>query len=268
MEALLSRACEALDLYKALGNEVVGASGARIVRNEGLPTIFIANHASGIRAETPEQIDALLARCDEAFANHRHRCFFCDPLTPPSFEARLVLEGYEVEPTLQLLLEGALRSSPPAVEIRLAETASDWESLRVLHRVDHLEEARKAAREPYAEQTTRDLVRAKRLGCPPVRFWIARADDRDCAFFSSWCGPGSSGGEQVGVVEDLFTHPDYRGRGIATALIDHAVRDARALGARPLVIGAVPDDTPRIMYAALGFRPLCVTRHYLLRKTC
>src|SRR5882672_2569888 len=64
-------------------------------------------------------------------------------------------------------------------------------------------------------------------------------------------------------VEDLFTRADFRGRGIGTALISACVADARARGAGPILIGARPTDTPKHMYAALGFRPLCVQRNYL-----
>jgi GNAT superfamily N-acetyltransferase len=68
----------------------------------------------------------------------------------------------------------------------------------------------------------------------------------------------------VGVVEWLFTRPDQRRRGVAKALVAHAVADARARGAGAVLIG--PDggayDLPRRFYATLGFRPLCVTRIY------
>jgi predicted GNAT family acetyltransferase len=66
----------------------------------------------------------------------------------------------------------------------------------------------------------------------------------------------------IGQVEDLFTHPDFRHRGIATALIAHCVADARARGAGPVLITADPLDTPKQMYAAMGFRPFSVTRNY------
>ena len=46
------------------------------------------------------------------------------------------------------------------------------------------------------------------------------------------------------------------------ALIHRCVADARERGAGPIVIVAGPDDTPKNMYAALGFRPVAVTRHY------
>jgi GNAT superfamily N-acetyltransferase len=98
------------------------------------------------------------------------------------------------------------------------------------------------------------MVATKQAKAPDLRFWLARADGTGCAFLSSW--PGANG---VGKVEDLFTHPDFRHRGIATALIVHCVRDARERGAGPVLIGALPNDTPMRMYAAMGFRPFCVT---------
>ena len=69
----------------------------------------------------------------------------------------------------------------------------------------------------------------------------------------------------VGAVEDLFTHPDFRHRGLATALIHHCVAEVRSEGAGPIVISADTTDTPKRMYAALGFRPVAVKRDYLKR---
>ncbi len=60
----------------------------------------------------------------------------------------------------------------------------------------------------------------------------------------------------------MFTHPDFRHRGLATALIDHCVADRRAHGAGPVVIVADPTDTPKRMYAALGFRPVAIKRSW------
>ena len=69
----------------------------------------------------------------------------------------------------------------------------------------------------------------------------------------------------MGKVEDLFTAPAFRRRGIATALIAHAVPDARARGAGPVLIGADPTDTPKAMYAAMGFAPVCAIRSFTKR---
>ena len=51
----------------------------------------------------------------------------------------------------------------------------------------------------------------------------------------------------------------------ARALIHHGVAEARRDGARPVVIVADPADTPKRMYATLGFRPVAVKRDYLKR---
>lgn len=63
----------------------------------------------------------------------------------------------------------------------------------------------------------------------------------------------------------MFTHRDFRHRGLATALIHHCVAEARREGAGPVVIVADPTDTPKRMYAAMGFRPVAVKRDYLKR---
>jgi len=39
--------------------------------------------------------------------------------------------------------------------------------------------------------------------------------------------------------------------------------DTRARGAREVLIGADPTDAPRDFYAALGFRPACLTWGFL-----
>ncbi len=255
---LLGRACATLTGYFELGNRVLEAPGARFVRNPQYPLVYDANHVCAARASTPQALDELLRAVEDEFAELRHRQFKCDPRTPPALEARLVLEDYVVSSEVQLLLEGELQVDPPELEIRLCESDGDWEELEQLTRADHDEEARKFGRPVYPREVSAQMVAVRRGKCPPLRFWIARVDGRDCAFFSSW--PGTNG---VGKVEDLFTLPGVRGHGVGTALIAHAVRDARERGAGPVLIGALTDDTPKHMYAALGFRPLCVLREYL-----
>ena len=52
----------------------------------------------------------------------------------------------------------------------------------------------------------------------------------------------------------------YDARG--SALFDHGIADVRAQGVGPVIISADPDDSPKRMYAALGFRPLVIEREY------
>jgi GNAT superfamily N-acetyltransferase len=256
--ALLARASATLDGYLALGNLVEETPQARFVSNARARDIRDANHVSGVTAHAPGEIDEVLAHADEVFAGLGHRHVFCGPCTPPEVEARLLLEGYRADAELQMILEGDLHARVRPVPIRPVESDADWSVLARLTRLDHEEEGRKRGRSTWSEDVTRQMVATKRAKAPDLRFWLATADGVDCGFFSSW--PGVEG---VGKVEDLFTQPDFRRRGIATALIAHAVADARARGAGPVLIGAEHDDTPKHMYAAMGFRPLCATRSYV-----
>ena len=248
--------------YFELGNEVGDEGDVRWVRNRACAEIYDANHGTAVRTATPDAIDAALRRADELYAGLHHRTFKVDPFTPTAFEARLLLEGYAQETELQLLLTGDLRADPPPVAIRPVDGPADWASLSRLTRRDHEEEAEKESRPPYAESVTTAMVATKRAKAPALQFFLASLDGEDCAFFSSWPGPE---GSDVGKVEDLFTTPEHRRKGIATALIAHAVADARARGAGPVLIGADPTDTPKDMYTALGFAPVCAIRSFTKR---
>jgi GNAT superfamily N-acetyltransferase len=257
-DSLLVRTCETVAAYLALGNETFLAHGATFVRNRSTPSRFDANHVGRIRTADPVEFDALIARAEAEFQDFGYLRFDIDPLTPPAFEARLRLDGgYSVSEGLHLLLEGALSVTPRPYEIREVVSADDWAAYDALDRL-WWDETRN---EVVTEELIRDSSLQKRLKARlGVRYWLACIGGEARAFLASW--PGENG---VGMVEDLFTHPDYRHRGLATALIAHCVADARARGAGPVVIGADPHDTPRQMYAALGFRPLFLSRGYLRR---
>lgn len=259
---LLRRVFDARAAYNELGNTVVEEPRARFVCNPETPNVHDSNLASWVRASTDADIDAVLARADELYAGRRHRKVMLDPATPPAFEARLVLEGYQPHPHVELVLEGALTASPPSVELRLVQSDEDRASLTELWQLSHEEEVEKGQHDAWGAGVTEQMVAAKQLKAPDLRFWLARVDDTDAAFFSSW--PGTDG---VGIVEDLFTRLEFRYRGLATALIAHCVDDARERGAGPVAISARVDDTPKLMYAALGFRPAAISRSYLRAQT-
>ncbi|HEY5626201.1 MAG TPA: GNAT family N-acetyltransferase, partial [Dehalococcoidia bacterium] len=107
------------------------------------------------------------------------------------------------------------------------------------------------------DEIARQMFEVKRLKQPPVQYFLAYVKERPVAYFNSWAGI-----DGVGQVEDLFTLPRFRRRGIARALIHHCVADARAKGAGPVIIAADPKDTPKNIYAAMGFRPVAVQSHY------
>jgi GNAT superfamily N-acetyltransferase len=257
-DELITRAYETLAGWLACGHETRTQPLAQFVRDARTPVVYDANFIWEVRAQAPDEIESLFEAADSMYRGLDHRLYLWDPGMPLEFEARLSLEGYESDSLVVLALQGPLLQRGPQVELRRAESDADWETIFALCRMDHEEEAEKGFHKAWDESVTRALVASKRAKAPAVQFFLARVDGVDCAFFSAW--PGENG---VGQVEDLFTRSDFRGRGIGTALIARCVDDARARGADAVLIAARPNDTPKHMYAALGFRPLCVERRYL-----
>jgi len=243
---------------RALGHEIVQDSFCCIVRDPAHPDVWDANHVSGIRAHTTAEIDQVFRRADEAFAHCRHRLFVVDPFTPPTFVARLALDDYqELTPTIQLVLEGPLQANSRDFDFRPVTTEADWQSLSALVRHDHTEGGRTQGI-TISEEVTRGVVASYRKKWPAYQFFLAREERVDCAY-----GAGVLCANGMGMVEDLFTLPDFRKRGIATALIACAVSHVRKQGAEHILIGALATEPPKRLYAALGFLPVCVTREYI-----
>jgi len=256
-EDLVARAFETINGWLACGHETRTHPLAQFVRDPRTPVVYDANFAYDVRAKTPDEIESLLEAADSMYRGLGHRQYLWDPEMPPEFEARLQVDGYEAEEQVVLVLEGTLATKGPAVQLRAAQGDADWKVIESLCRLDHEEEAAKGFHDPWDLSVTAQIVAAKRAKAPDVQFYVATVDGVDCAFFSGWPGPNG-----IGQVEDLFTRAEFRGRGIGTALIARCVDDARARGAGPVLIGARTNDTPKHMYAALGFRPLCVERRY------
>jgi GNAT superfamily N-acetyltransferase len=261
IDQMIQRACETVAGYLELGNETSEAAGGRFVRNRATPRRWDANHVARITAESDDEIAALFARADVEFVDYDYRRFDVDPLTPPPFVARLALDGFAQTQTVQLLLEGDLRATRKPIDIRPAEDDPAWNDFARLEALDWQETTARQG-QPFERDLLGEFTLSKRAKMPDVRYFLAYADGRAVAYFSSW--PGTNG---VGMVEDLFTQREYRHRGVATALIAHCVAEARARGAGPVIIGADPTDTPMRMYDALGFRPLMMTAQYFRRLT-
>ncbi len=240
----------------ALGNERFEAAGATFVRNRSAPLLRDNNHVEAVTAGTPEEVDALLARAEREFAGFPQISFVLDPFTPPELEARLAMAGYQRSLFLAMVLEGELRGTRPAAEIRPVAGEEAWEAYAVLGARDVQDWVEKRGT-PAKPGLMEQLMLGRRLRANAMSFWLAYAEGRPAAYLCSWVAPNG-----IGQVEDLFTHPDFRHRGLATALLHHGVAHCRSLGAREVFLIADPDDTPKQMYAALGFRPLAVIRTY------
>ena len=255
MTTVVERALRVSEAMLALGNEVFKTADATFVRNRETPNVWDSNHVMGVRASTAEAIQRLLARTKREYEGMDSLSFHVDHRTPPQFEARLVHEGFVHNDLLVMLLEEDLRGTQREHEIRAVKGKKDWKALDALHVLDAAEY--KTKKDEVETYPVREMARSRRLKSPPLRYWQAWLDGEPRSYLLSW-----EGVDGVGQVEDLFTHPEFRHRGLATALIWHCVADCRAHGAGPVAIVADASDTPKEMYAAMGFRPVAVKRTY------
>jgi GNAT superfamily N-acetyltransferase len=256
MDDFARRALAVSQAWFGFGNERFEADGATFMRNRAIPAIRDANHVTEITASTPEEVERLFARVEREFAGIPHRGFVVDFTTAPAVEARLLAEDYRCDGVLLLALDGDLRTRARDCDIRRVDDDAGWAAHKVLSKLNWTE-GRERHNAPQDVPLADMWAASQRSKSPPFTYWLAYVDGEARACLSSW------GGEDgIGEVEDLFTHPDFRHRGLATALMHHCVADCRARGAREVILGCDPGDTPKQMYAAMGFRPFAMKRAY------
>ncbi len=255
---LLARAAAACAWYNSLGLEVIEGSFCAFVVDKAHPTVWSSNHVAGVTASTPEQIEAVLAQTALQLAHCSDYLVATDCFTPQAFVARLLQDGYrELTPVVQMALSGDLAPIRPSpAQVRPVRSEDDWRTLHALVEADHREGARTDGVMNAA--VTRGTVEGYRKKAGPCQFFLAEVDGRPCAFGAAIVCPNG-----LGIVEDLFTLPEHRRRGVCSALIAHCVSYARADGPRTMLIGARETDAPKRLYARLGFAPLFVARDFV-----
>ena len=214
LAARVNRALDQFPAYSSASDERFQVQGAVFLRNRSIPDKYYANHVEKVTASTPGEIASLIERVEVEFKRFRHRCFYIDRETPTEFEAWLVMDGYQRTDSLVMVLTEELRGRPKPHEIGLVETDAEWQAL-----LDLIDLARKfdsAASETgdgHVSNSKEQRIAALRTVSPPNRYWLAHAAHEPRAFLSSWT---SSDG--IGILDDLYTHPDYRRRGLAICL--------------------------------------------------
>jgi ribosomal protein S18 acetylase RimI-like enzyme len=142
-------------------------------------------------------------------------------------------------------------------DIRPIISQTGWDAYAELKRIDCHEYALHSGSSTNTGDLADGFVTASRLKSPPVKFLLAYAEDQAVGHCNAWQGING-----IGQVEDLFVRPEYRHRGIGTALVVSCVALARQNGATSVVIVVDPENSAKYIYAALGFEPLAVCRQY------
>ncbi|HWI64041.1 MAG TPA: GNAT family N-acetyltransferase, partial [Symbiobacteriaceae bacterium] len=210
------------------------------------------NHASCIRVPATE-VDLLIDAARTFFrAQGLPMCsLMVTPATRPSdLGARLYRQGFTSE-TNPVMLWNGMPVVPANPYVRVEQAPPEQQSLvfELIRRVFF----------PHATEQT--LVTGRRgvqisyeLGALNyVAFWGSRPAGAGMLF----CHGGMGG------IYNMCTLPEFRGRGIATAIMAAILRDAVALGCTH--VGLTPTSMGRPLYERLGFREIYQERYFVER---
>jgi GNAT superfamily N-acetyltransferase len=94
------------------------------------------------------------------------------------------------------------------------------------------------------------------LGDPSLgRIYVARDEGRILAMVSILETVSTAEGGRAGLLEDMVVRPELRGKGIGSALLDHAIEQSREAGLLRLTLLTDSDNTrARELYAEAGFQ--------------
>lgn len=107
--------------------------------------------------------------------------------------------------------------------------------------------------EPYAtsQEVIEQLTEHRRvLAEVGARFFVAYVDGEAASRCELYVG------DDIAQVEDVGTVPEFRNRGLGSAVVMRAVEEARADGAEFVFLNADADDWPMELYGRLGFDEL------------
>lgn len=211
--------------------------------------------AKWLQAGPEADVPAVFAMLNRHFA-HGWQVVIVDALTPPAVEAALALAGFTAEVTVVEMLADSIvrRNDVPPVTIKPVDDAQ-WNRLAALVDADHREGKRTGKVDPAVAAGLLDGMR-RRSG--PCRYWLLTDAGADLGYGMTAICPNG-----LGLIEELFTLPQHRGRGLMSAFIGNAASRLRAEGCDAVFLDAHVDDTPKHLYARLGFRPVALTRTWV-----
>jgi GNAT superfamily N-acetyltransferase len=260
---LARRACDTYYFHAAIGMHVLTQSFCSSLKDADRPHVWDLNRIFEITAQTAQEIDQTVAFAEARIQALGYTYISTSPFTSPAVIARLAFDDFQEEtPVIQMVLQAPLKASHSAGN-RLHPVASDadWKTLYELVLTDHSEGARTRGKK-VAAHVTRGMVDGYRRKTGPCQFFLVSIDDTPCAYGSATISPNG-----MGMVEDMFTLPAFRRRGLASALISDCVDHLRQNGCADILIGSLATEPPKALYQKLGFQPVCVTRSFMKRKS-
>lgn len=249
---------EAYRWQRRLGHRQIPTPYCHIVADPAHPDVWDSNHADAVTARTDAEIAGVFAAMDRHIGHCSSRVIHTDAFTPDAFLARLALDGFTERPvTIQMALRGEPTNRGPPIALRAVASDADWDALCQLARADHVE-GRRTSGIDISPEISAGLVAGYRNKSGDYHFHLAMQDGNAVAYGAHAAAPNGAG-----MIEDLFTLPLARRRGIATAMIARFTDRLRASGCHTVFIGAVANEQPKQLYARLGFHPVTLSRMWV-----
>ena len=260
---LARRACETYRFHATIGMEVIDGEACSSLQDLERPDVWDRNRIIDISARTDAEIERMMAFASSRANLVGYSYIFATPFTSPAVIARLLLDDYQEQtPVIQMVLQGECRAGRPSgFRIQAVSTDRDWQNLHGLVRSDHTEGARTQGH-ILDSKVTRGIVEGYRGKAGPCQFFLGFLEETLCAYGSATVAPNG-----MGMIEDLFTLPAFRRRGIATSLVSECVEHLRRASCEEILIGSLATEPPKALYRKLGFQPVCVTRSFLKRNS-
>lgn len=247
------RVAEARRWYREQGYAPVRDGGVTLIVTPAYPDTWDANWAS---AEPGASGEALIAALDRHMTHSRWRVAITDALTDPEAEAALALAGFRTESVLIEMTATAVTPTRPTQPVSLEPvTEANWATFAALVDADMREGKRTGEHDERVAAGLLDGMR-RRLGACDYQLLVEGGDP---------VGYGMTAGcpNGLGLIENLFTLPQHRGRGLMSGFIADAADRLLAAGCDAVFLDAHAHDTPKRLYAALGFRPVALSRTWV-----
>ena len=242
------RVAQARRWFRRVGYDAVDADGAKVVSTPEHPSTWEANWVMAAPGAGPA---AVLSALDRHFADG-WQVVHVDVLTDPAVEAALALAGFSAEGALiEMVARDVTPTRPvPALEYD-AIGPGEWPRFARLAAIDAAEGGR-------SSDVAAGLLDAKGRRLAGCQLWLLKEEGEDIGFgFTAACPNG------LGLIEHLFTLPSHRGRGVMSGFIAEATRRLRGGGCDAVFLDAHAHDTPKRLYARLGFAPVALTRTWV-----
>ncbi len=242
--------------FRLCGHHPIETPHATIVATPADPDVWDANFALAKPGADPAR---LIAALDAAMGHSRWRVVQADLLTDPDMPAALALSGFTQGPPLIEMATHAVQAPAARAPITLDTVTSDadWTEMIAMVRIDHAEGRRTGT---ITEDVSAGLITLMRERVPAGSFALIRLNGEAAGYGLMLACPGG-----LGLLENLFTLPAMRGRGIMSAFIAQASARLSAQGCATIFLDALAGEQAKHLYARLGFRPVAITNCWTRR---